>query len=71
MTFDESNGSQVEQVDSNVIGNKEPPYEAIEQLAIGDVRSVEAPIQQEVPQLQDSTPLQESTQGSSLWIHIV
>ena len=38
MTFDESNGSQVEQVYSSVVGKKDPPYEAIKQLAIGDNR---------------------------------
>ena len=42
MTFDESNGSQVEQVDLNVLGKEEPPCEAIKHLAIGDVRLVEA-----------------------------
>ena len=38
VTFDESNGSQVEQIDSSVVGNEEPPCEAIKQLAIGDIR---------------------------------
>jgi hypothetical protein len=38
LTFDESNGSQVEQVDLNVVGNEKPSCEAIKQLAIGDVR---------------------------------
>ena len=38
VTFDESNGSQVEQVDSSVIGMEDPPCEAIKQLAIGDIR---------------------------------
>ena len=38
VTFDESNGSQVEQVNSSVVGNEEPPCEAIKQLAIGDIR---------------------------------
>ena len=38
MTFDESNGSQVEQVDSSVVGKEDPPCEAIKQLAIGDIR---------------------------------
>ena len=37
VTFDESNGSQVEQVDSSVVGNEEPPCEAIKQIAIGDI----------------------------------
>jgi hypothetical protein len=41
MTFDESNGSQVEQVDMNVVGKEMPPCEAIKHLSIGDVRPVE------------------------------
>ena len=38
VTFDESNDSRVEQVDSSVVGNKDLPCEAIKQLAIGDIR---------------------------------
>ena len=41
MTFDESNGSQVERVDSSVVGKVDPPCEAIKQLAIGDIRPQE------------------------------
>ena len=41
VTFDESNGSQVEQVDSSVVGKEDPPYEAIKQLDIGDIRPQE------------------------------
>ena len=41
MTFDESNGSQVEQVDLSVVGKDDPPCEAIKQLAIGDIRPQE------------------------------
>ena len=41
MTFDESNGSQVEQVDSSIVGKEDPPCEAIKQLAIGDIRPQE------------------------------
>jgi hypothetical protein len=37
VTFDESNGSQVEQVDSSIIGKEDPPCKAIKQMAIGDV----------------------------------
>jgi transposase InsO family protein len=37
VTFDETNGSQVEQVDSHVLG-EEDPSEAIKRLALGDVR---------------------------------
>ena len=39
--FDESNGSQVEQVDSSVVGKEDPPCEAIKRLAIGDIRPQE------------------------------
>ena len=38
MTFDESNGSQVEQVDSSVVEKEDPPCEVIKQLTIGDIR---------------------------------
>ena len=41
VTFDESNGSQVEQVDSSIVGKEDPPCEAIKQLAIGDIRPQE------------------------------
>ena len=37
VTFDESNGSQVEQVDLSVVGKGDPPCEAIKQMAIGDI----------------------------------
>jgi hypothetical protein len=57
LTFDESNGSQVEQVDLNVVGNEKPSCEAIKQLAIGDVRPVEAQEEDE-NQVQASTPLE-------------
>jgi hypothetical protein len=57
LTFDESNGSQVEQVDLNVVGNEKPSCEAIKQLAIGDVRPVESQEKDE-EQHQASTPLE-------------
>ena len=41
VTFDESNSSQVEQVDSSVVGKEDPPCEVIKQLAIGDIRPQE------------------------------
>jgi hypothetical protein len=31
-------GSQVEQVDSSVVGKEDPPCDALKQLAIGDIR---------------------------------
>ena len=54
VTFDESNGSQVEQVDSSVVGKKESPSEAIKKLAIGDIRPQEDEVTEvEVPQATD------------------
>ena len=50
--FDESNGSQVEQVDLDVVGKEESPCEAIKQLAIGDIRPQEDEVTKvEVPQV--------------------
>jgi hypothetical protein len=57
LTFDGSNGSQVEKVDLNVVGNEKPSCEAIKQLAIGNVRPVEAQ-EEDKEQLQASTPLE-------------
>ena len=52
MTFVESNGSQVEQVDSTIVGKVDPPCEAIKQLAIGDIRPQQEEITEvEVPQV--------------------
>ena len=54
MTFDKSNSSQVEQVDSSVVGKEDPPCEAIKQLAIGDIRPQEDKVTEvEVPQPAD------------------
>ena len=50
VTFDESNGSQIEQVDSSVVRKEDPPCEAIKQLAIGDIRPQEDKVTEvEVP----------------------
>ena len=52
VTFDESNGSQVEQVDSSIVGKEDPPCEAIKQLAICDIRPQEDEVTEvEVPQV--------------------
>jgi hypothetical protein len=57
VTFFESNDSQVEQVDSSIVGNEEPPCEAIKQLSIGDIRPQEdEAIEVEVPQVA-ATPI--------------
>ena len=54
VTFDESNGSQVEQVNSSVVGKEDPPYEGIKQLVISDIRPQEdEAIEVEVPQAAD------------------
>ena len=36
--FDESNGSQVEQVDMNLVDDEEPPNLAIMRMGLGEVR---------------------------------
>jgi hypothetical protein len=56
LPYDAFNGSLVEQDLIHVIGNEEPPCKAIKQMAIGDVRPVEA-TEEEDPPLQASTPL--------------
>jgi hypothetical protein len=37
--FDETNGSQKEQVDLDLVDNEEAPCDALQRMAIGDVRS--------------------------------
>ena len=80
VTFDESNGFQVEQVDSSVVGKEDPPYEAIKQLTIGDIRPQEyeatkveipqvaaAPIFANVPNAeQQQTPAATPARGSAM-----
>jgi hypothetical protein len=41
MTFDESNGSQVEQIDASFVGKEDPPREVIKQMSTNDVRPIE------------------------------
>jgi hypothetical protein len=50
MVFDETNGSQVEQVDLDEIGNEEAPCVALRNMSIGDVCPKES---EEPPQAQD------------------
>ena len=47
--FNESNGSQVEQVDLDVVGKEKPPCEAIKHMAIGDVKPAEATKEEDPP----------------------
>jgi hypothetical protein len=37
VVFDETNGSQVEQYDLDVVDDKEAPCDALQKMAIGDV----------------------------------
>ena len=54
VTFDESNGSQGEQVDLSVVEKEDPPCEAIKQLAISDIRPQEDEVTKvEVPEATD------------------
>jgi hypothetical protein len=45
VTFDESNGSQVEQVDKNIIDEEEPPSLSIMRMELGEVRPREVQAQ--------------------------
>ena len=60
VTFDESNGSQ-EQNDPSVVGNEEPPCDAIKNLAIGEVKPQERKDQEE----EDGTKWFRSVQAKS------
>ena len=41
VTFDETDGSQKEQVNVEIVGNEEAPHKAIKKLAIGEVKPIE------------------------------
>jgi hypothetical protein len=41
ITFDETNGSQKEQVNVEVVSNEEAPHKAIKMLAIGEIKPIE------------------------------
>ena len=41
MTFDETDGSQKEQVNVEIVGNEEAPHKAIKKLAIDEVKPIE------------------------------
>jgi hypothetical protein len=51
--FDETNGSQVEQYDLDIVDDEEAPCEALHRMAIGDVRSQD-PSEPQAPN--DTTP---------------
>jgi hypothetical protein len=54
--FDESNGSQVEQVDKNIIDEEEPPSLSIMRMGLGEVRPHE---------VQAQTPIEERNNAPS------
>ena len=58
VTFDETDGSQKEQVNVEILGKEEAPHQAIKKLAIGDVKPIESQDEDEdtiVPLHHDST----------------
>ena len=50
MKFDESNGSQVEQVDMNLVDDEEPPNLSIMRMGLSEVRprevNTQAPVEE-------------------------
>jgi hypothetical protein len=54
--FDETNGSQVEQYDLDIVDDEEAPCDALQRMAIGEVRP-QVPSEQQVVALNDTTPL--------------
>ena len=41
VTFDETDGSQKEQINVEIVGNEKTPHKAIKKLAIGEVKPIE------------------------------
>jgi hypothetical protein len=56
VTFDETNGSQVEQVDKNIVDEEEPPSLSIMRMGLGEVRPRE---------VQAQTPVEETNNDPS------
>jgi hypothetical protein len=68
IVFDETNGSQVEQVDLDELDDEEAPYVALRNMSIGDVcpkESEEPPQEQDQPSssIQASLPTQDEVQA--------
>ena len=68
--FDETNGSQVEQVDLDEIGNEEAPCIALRNMSVGDVcpkESEESPNAQDQPSssMQASPPTQDEDEAQN------
>jgi hypothetical protein len=54
--FDETNGSQKEQVDIDLVDDEEAPCDALQRMAIGDVRPQYSSDQLQGPFQNDTTP---------------
>jgi hypothetical protein len=54
--FDETNGSQVEQYDLDIVDDEKAPYDALQRMTIGEVRPQD-PSEQQVIAPNDTTPL--------------
>jgi hypothetical protein len=54
--FDETNGSQMEQCDLDVVDDEEAPCEALQKMAIRDVRPEDPSEPQASQSLNDTTP---------------
>jgi hypothetical protein len=54
--FDETNGSQKEQVDLNLVDDDEDPCDALQRMVIGDVRAQDPSDQPQGHSLNDTTP---------------
>jgi hypothetical protein len=56
VVFDETNGSQEEQVDLDLVDDDEAPCDALQRMAIGDVRPQDPSEQPEDQSPSDTTP---------------
>jgi hypothetical protein len=56
VVFDETNGSQKEQVDLNLVDDDEAPCDALQRMAIGDVRLQDRSNQPQETSPNDTTP---------------
>jgi hypothetical protein len=56
MVFDETNGSQKDQVDLDLVDDKEASCDALQRMTIGDVRSQDPSNQSKKTSSSDTTP---------------
>jgi hypothetical protein len=56
VVFDETNGSQMEQVDLDLVDDEEAPCDALQRMTIGDVRPQDASDQPQSHSPNDTTP---------------